>query len=194
MSSPNLTRGCAICQREITMTSLQQCCLGCIDKYAPPPPEYRDALFSECGNFRYILVRGSAPYVLFIGLNPSSANAEDDDPTSNRWRLLAHDMGCHGFIAVNMYSYIATDPKKLIRANYPVGEETDELILRCADMCEKIVLCWGSSGKKPAVDRAVHVMTLLGEREFWCWGVNKDGMPQHPLMLPKDAKVRRFET
>ncbi|WP_318389140.1 DUF1643 domain-containing protein [Enterobacter sp.] len=47
----------------------------------------KSAVFSDCGLYRYSIGRiwdATKPYALFIGLNPSYADAEQDDPTLGR--------------------------------------------------------------------------------------------------------------
>jgi len=48
---------------------------------------YKNATFSSCRTYRYSLSRiwdKKKKYALFIGLNPSTANKDADDPTIRR--------------------------------------------------------------------------------------------------------------
>jgi hypothetical protein len=54
--------------------------------------EKRGAEFSPCGKYRYALWRiwdFKKPLAMFIGLNPSTADASKDDPTIKRVRATA---------------------------------------------------------------------------------------------------------
>lgn len=76
----------------------------------------RSAEFSECGKYRYLLRREwsitQRPSVMCIGLNPSNANAEKDDPTI---RILVKTLDHLGFGELkmcNLYALISSKPSK----------------------------------------------------------------------------------
>ena len=64
------------------------------------------AVISDCQRYRYWLERdrGERPLV-FVMLNPSTADAEVDDPTIRRCRRFASDNGYTGIIVVNLYAF-----------------------------------------------------------------------------------------
>ena len=66
------------------------------------------AVISDCGKYRYVLERdkGSNPLV-FLMLNPSTADASLDDPTIRRCRRFSEDNGYTGIVVVNLYAYRA---------------------------------------------------------------------------------------
>jgi hypothetical protein len=73
----------------------------------------RHATISDCGKFRYRLWRkwGSGSPLLFVMLNPSTADGEQDDATIRRCLrfAMAHDFG--ELEVVNLYAYRCTDPQ-----------------------------------------------------------------------------------
>src|SRR4051812_29487919 len=72
----------------------------------------RSATLSQCGTYRWTLTRrwAEGARVCFIGLNPSTADRRDDDPTMRRWTHFARSWGYGGFTAVNLYPYRSSCP------------------------------------------------------------------------------------
>lgn len=144
--------------------------------------EQRSALLSPDGVYRYLLARiwAPGPRVLYIGLNPSTADANNDDPTVNWWRAFAKRIGYGGFVAGNLYAYRTSSPKKLAAEGYPVGPNNDEALLEAAKLCDLIVACWGGSTGRWTLDRGRDVARLF-QVPLYCFGVNANGTPRHPL-------------
>ncbi len=83
------------------------------------------AIFSPCGKYRYVLWRkweADGPYIMFIGLNPSTANADTDDPTIRRVVRFAKSWGYHGVYMLNLFAYVTPYPEELKKCLDPVGE------------------------------------------------------------------------
>lgn len=161
-------------------------------------PTYRgDAVLSPCGTYRYSLRRwwgSTLATLVVIGLNPSTADARDDDPTIRRCVDFAALLGCGGLVMLNAYAYRATDPRALVAAGYPVGPDNDRIIaahLAHADIAA--VVCAWSDHVRPK--RAREVVAIL--REFThvplALGVTKSGAPRHPLYLPRTARPSPWE-
>jgi hypothetical protein len=90
-----------------------------------------EARFSRCGRYRWWLMRRwreGAPTLLFLGLNPSSADAQRDDATLRRLIGLADGWGYGAVEVLNLFSWISTDPAALRQASAPVGPRTDAWI------------------------------------------------------------------
>ena len=88
----------------------------------------QSADFSACGTYRYALRRiwlPAAPQVLFIGLNPSTADEKSDDPTIRRCLGFARSWGYGGLIVANLFAYRATAPSALREARDPIGPLND---------------------------------------------------------------------
>ena len=148
------------------------------------------AVFDETGAYRYRLSRtrsDGAGVVTFVMLNPSTADAEVNDPTIRRCIGFAWDWGYRALTVVNLFAYRATTPKELRRAKNPVGPANDEHLLAAVDAAEAVVAAWGVHGALHGRDR--EVMDLLAKRaELTCLGVTKGGLPRHPLYMPKRAR------
>ena len=77
-----------------------------------------DARFSECGKYRYRLWRvwdeTRRPFV-YIMLNPSVGNEQDDDATIRRCIRRAERLGAGGIIVMNLFAFVATKRAKSMR-------------------------------------------------------------------------------
>jgi hypothetical protein len=154
------------------------------------------AIFSTCEKYRYVLWRrwGDAPPLAFIGLNPSTADASQDDPTIRRCIGFAKRFQAGGLVMLNLFAFRATDPSALVLFANPdhpeagVGPNHDEMIRPWMGLCNKAIAAWGASvphrSARPTVLSAMAVDTIGG---LWCLGQTKDGSPRHPLYLKKDA-------
>ena len=149
------------------------------------------AVFSECRRYRYSLLRtwkrGSAK-VMFIGLNPSTADEKVDDPTVRRCIGFARQWGYGGMILTNLFAFRSTDPKFLKNVPDPVGPDNDQMIVRCCRSSALVVVAWGAHGALQGRDE--RVLTLLSAPH--CLGVTKSGLPRHPLYLAASTRLREF--
>ena len=152
---------------------------------------YKNATFSSCRTYRYSLSRiwdKKKKYVLFIGLNPSTANEEEDDPTIRRCVNYSKDWGYGGFIIVNLFAYRTTLPSNLKKVKYPVGSENDKYIVKLSKKADITVAAWGDNGN--LYNRDKQVLSLVPN--LLCLKINKSGQPAHPLYLKKDLKLTKF--
>lgn len=154
-----------------------------------------DATVSPCGGYRYSLTRTwqpSLPSVLWIMLNPSTADAEQDDPTLRRCQHFAHAWGYGGIYVVNLFALRSPDPRALRMHYDPVGPGNDLTIasmLRSATV-GRVLAAWGAHGSLRHRDATVIGMA---RRALYALGLTKDGMPKHPLArgrerVPDDAQ------
>lgn len=153
----------------------------------------KGAEFSVCGLYRYILWRiwdTQKPLVMFIGLNPSTANATSDDPTIRRVKRFAHEWGYGGVYMLNCFPYISTDPKKLY--NFGNTKENDDWLKKISDKCDKIVFAWGSFDVVEDKFRDQEMMEMFPDAEALI--INRNGSPRHPLYVKSDTKTVKFNT
>jgi hypothetical protein len=97
------------------------------------PEVQRGALVSNCGRYRYRLWRlwdAAAPTMVWVLLNPSTADADTDDRTVRRCQSLARREHYGGVILVNLFAWRCTHPRDLRLAADPIGPENDEHILQ----------------------------------------------------------------
>lgn len=152
-----------------------------------------DAKISQDQKHRYTLWRSwddDKPKILFIGLNPSRADATFNDPTITRCIGFAKSWGYGGLHFGNLYSFRTPDPKMLIQNITQAADQlTDTYLQAMINNSEKVICCWGSW--KFIKDRAMYVLDNLIPQSY-CFGYNKDGQPKHPLYLRFDSKLILF--
>jgi hypothetical protein len=152
-----------------------------------------DARFSQCQNFRYVLFRrfGEGKRVCtFIGLNPSTADAERNDPTIRRCINFAQGFGYDGLAVINLFAFRATYPEDLKAAEDPVGPRNNYWIKRVVDASDMVLACWGVHGA--FLGRDEKLVALLGRQNLHCLGQNQAGSPKHPLYLRSDTIIQPF--
>ena len=91
----------------------------------------KSAILSDCGAYRYELRRtwdDRLPVLLWIGLNPSTADHIQDDPTNRRIAGFSRRWGYGGYVLANLFAYRSPDPKALKQARDPIGPENDTLL------------------------------------------------------------------
>ncbi len=155
----------------------------------------KSAVISECGKFRYALGRtwdSHKPALGFIMLNPSTADADQDDPTIRKCIGFAERLGYGAIVVTNLYAYRATDPVELKRAGYLRGPENDAWITKALREVEFTICAWGANAR--GMSRPVEVMEMVEERHGVCTALalTDDGIPRHPLMLPYTCTLTEF--
>ncbi len=158
------------------------------------PVVRKSAVISPCGTYRYELRRqwGPEPPVGWVMLNPSTADAELDDPTIRRCISFSGAWGAGGIVVVNLYALRATDPGELARHHYPVGPENDRYWRAVADECSSVVCAWGAHPQAVEVARAVMYALRQHREKTWCLGTTKTGAPRHPLYVKSATELVRF--
>lgn len=154
----------------------------------------RGAVFDASGAYRYRLTRtwdAAGSPVVFIMLNPSTADALRDDPTIRRCVGFARQWGFGALEVVNLFAYRATAPRDLRAAAEPVGPENDQYLLRAARRGRCVVAAWGTSGCYMARDDAV-LRLLARTVDLYCLGATRCGCPRHPLYVPRCARLIHY--
>lgn len=150
---------------------------------------------SACCAYRYTLTRrwgdSSEPgkTVAWVGLNPSVADADLDDPTIRRVVGFTQAWGYTRAVMLNLFAFRATDPDvlKLIEHNTDVvGPRNDDVIRREAAAADLVVAAWGTRGVLLGRDRAVAKLLAEVGVAPHCLQVTKDGHPKHPLYCRGD--------
>ena len=128
---------------------------------------------------------------MFIGLNPSTADENVDDPTIRRIIGFASGFGYGGVYMTNLFAYRATKPDDMIACDRPIGEDNDDWLKHYAEMCPTIFCAWGAHGGHISRDR--QVVDILPTDKLWCLGKTKHGQPRHPLYLKRDTQPVRYQ-
>jgi len=138
----------------------------------------RTATLSPCGTYRYRLGRrwsAGGEVLLFVMLNPSTADADVDDATIRRCIKFAQAHGFNALEVVNLFAYRATDPKDLRRAGWPAGPDNDAHIAEAATAAAAVCLAWGSNVaglERPQV--VLPMLRALGAR-LLCLRITRSG-------------------
>ncbi|MDQ3934691.1 MAG: DUF1643 domain-containing protein [Actinomycetota bacterium] len=158
---------------------------------------HRAADLSDCGTYRYALWRTWDPLkeaVLFVGLNPSTADAERDDPTIRKCVKFARSWGYGEIVMCNLFAFRATDPRELAKASARhgvdvVGPENEDYLGDQAEQAALVVAAWGNN--PAALNRAPLVLPLLGP-DVRCLGTTQDGHPRHPLYVRGETRPQPY--
>lgn len=154
-----------------------------------------DARISDCQRYRYLLRRTwnhARPRYLFVMLNPSTADGEQDDATIRSVVRITDSLGGGSFEVVNLFAWRATDPKDLLEVNDPIGPLNDKVIMAALRRCDIPIVAWGAHAM--AVERGARVKQELRlERPaVFCLGKNKAGAPKHPLYLKSITSLEKY--
>lgn len=151
------------------------------------------AVISADGRYRYKLGRywthETAPAV-WIMLNPSTADAVEDDPTIRRCISFAKRWGFGGIEVFNLFALRSRDPIRIETAHDPVGPENDYWLTTAAQSGRTIIAAWGACQTLLQSRRAARVMELLVQSTAakpTSLGLTKAGNPRHPLYVRSDA-------
>jgi hypothetical protein len=145
------------------------------------------ATISRCERYRYRLTRYWGPgYMLpFVMLNPSTADASNDDPTIRRCMGFARREGAGGIVVANLFAFRATSPADMLAAADPFGPDNEGHLIEigAASVATKmpIVCAWGSHGDG-LESRAIDLFQRQGAR-LMCLGKTASGQPRHPLYV-----------
>ncbi|MBI5902597.1 MAG: DUF1643 domain-containing protein [Deltaproteobacteria bacterium] len=149
----------------------------------------RKTILSTCRQYRYCLWRDwdmtNSSHAMFVGLNPSTADEVEDDPTIRRCVNYAKRWGYGALCMMNLFAYRATEPAMMKAQAKPVGADNDRWLVEAAKDAGIIVAAWGAKGTHLQRDQAVRL--LLAGRVS-CLGKTKDGHPKHPLYVKADVK------
>ena len=156
--------------------------------------ETSDAVLSTCERYRYQLTRqwdAQLSTVVFVMLNPSTADASSNDPTIRRCISFARSWGFGGLKVVNLFAWRATKPAELKTVADPVGPDNDRYLLEAFAQAPATVVAWGANA--PAA-RVQEVGSLLRAAaiEIQCLGATQAGHPRHPLYVPSVKQLEVF--
>lgn len=158
------------------------------------------AIISECGKYRYVLRRTTGSVmshikpVLFIMLNPSTADASQDDPTIRKCVGFAKQWGMTHVNVVNLFAYRSTDPDVLLETDDPVGPENDKYIQEELSKSELVVCAWGSHKSAKLRSGFVKRVLLSGSLTHpkYLRMSRNTGQPYHPLYVSYYEQLKEF--
>lgn len=144
--------------------------------------------------YRYELRRQwdeGASTVVWVMLNPSTADEVSDDPTIRRVVSFSKGWGFRECVVLNLFAMRATQPAALLTAVDPVGPENDAKLKLWAMAGYEMIAAWGAVPKRLR-SRVGEVLRITG-RTFTCLGETKDRQPRHPLYVRGDALLQTWK-
>jgi len=157
--------------------------------------QFSGAVFDQHRAYRFVLWRfwNDSPRVLFIGLNPSTANELQNDPTIRRCLGFAEKWGYGGMYFCNLFAYVSTDPRAL-SSEEALHSANIPAIMMATKLVVMTVAAWGDGIELVENGQliAAHIKELI--ESSWCFGLTQKGNPKHPLYLSGETEVVMFET
>ena len=151
----------------------------------------KGAEFSEDRKYRYALWRiwdKTKPLVMFIGLNPSTANEDDNDPTIRSVERISKHNRFGGFYMMNCFPLVSTNPG-VLHAFYDTPfhdiEDSENMrwLLDIKTKCSTVVFAWGNFDV--AKERAKSISSYFKDAK--ALHINKNGSPKHPLYCKSET-------
>ena len=149
------------------------------------------ATFDASGRYRYRLTRSwatdreTSPQVTFIMLNPSEADAEQDDPTIRACSQFAQSWGYTQLTVVNLFAYRTALPSVLRQVKNPIGFDNDRHVMDAVELADKAILAWGNQGVLLNRDQTVINSISPYSHKLYCLKRNRTGQPCHPLYIKR---------
>lgn len=142
---------------------------------------------NKCSDLRYILGEPGSHNLLFVGLNPNTADEIKLDPTSRNVKRVAEDNGYDGWLLVNLCPIRCGNPANL-PAKLERGLAASNLMEIKAVILKygvrDIVLSWGDGLTiRPYLQASATKVAKLAREltlQTWCFRSNLSGQPSHP--------------
>lgn len=151
------------------------------------------------GAYRYSLVREWDPFnptkVVFVMLNPSTADGNEDDQTTKVCIEFAKRWGYGSLEIVNLFAYRATNPQDLSKAKEyreVVGKDNDIYVKKALHSADKIVVAWGKHGRmyKRYLDKSLK--EIFSNFQLYCFKLIANNQPKHPLGVRYDTDLIEY--
>jgi len=126
------------------------------------------------------------PSAMVIGLNPSKADAFDDDQTIGFVKRVLNFNGFGSFYMVNLYTMITPYPSELIADN-----NLDYNILLWKELSQQVdsvIFAWGSF----KTDGREKIAEDLFPKAL-CFNHLKNGAPRHAMYLPQATTLKSYQ-
>lgn len=154
--------------------------------------ESKGADFSECGKYRFSLWRIwdiEKPIVMFIGLNPSTANQDTDDPTIRRVRAIARNLRYGGVYMMNCFPLVSTNPDSLKSYDKSIYDQqqwifNNRKLEQIGNLCKDVIFAWGNFEIVRNEKRDIELSVMFPNAK--ALHINKNGSPKHPLYCRAD--------
>lgn len=136
--------------------------------------------------YRYLLTRiwGKGPRLLWIMLNPSTADGLIDDATIKIIVGFSRRLQFDGAAVVNLFAFRSTFPHVMKAAADPIGPENNKYILAALREHPMAIAAWGVDGDYLNRDKQVMALARGVGRKLHALEITRNGYPRHPLRIP----------
>ncbi|SFV56482.1 hypothetical protein MNB_SV-14-19 [hydrothermal vent metagenome] len=152
----------------------------------------KNTILSKDRKYRYFLSRvwdKTKPMVMIIGLNPSTADETEDDPTTERCISFSKSWGYGGVYMLNLFAFRSTQPKDMFNELNPIGLKNDDYIKIYSKKVDIIICAWGNNGGYK--NRSQYIREEF-DNLFYI-KLNQTGEPSHPLYLKSDLLPKKWK-
>lgn len=158
-----------------------------------------NAVISPDGLYRYCLVRRwtervqDDDTVLWVMLNPSTADATTDDNTIRKITKFSKAWGYGSLAVVNLFALRSRHPEALVDADDPIGPDNMTWINNWMTVANQTVAAWGASFPKELWPHVKSIGERLRDANAQCLGLTRNGHPRHPLYLSDTTKLMSYD-
>lgn len=147
-------------------------------------------------NVRFMLGEAGDNPIICFGINPSTANDIEDDPTISRIKNIAAENNFDGWVMLNLYPQRATNPDDMHK------EADKSLILKNAEIIRSvfkaypdalILASWGDAieKRKYLKDCLEAILSIDYDRRWVCRGeLTAKGNPRHQLYVANNTPLK----
>jgi len=151
--------------------------------------------FSDDRKYRYVLKHiciheDIEMPIVWIGLNPSTADEKHLDPTLTKIEKFSMMYGFNCFYMLNLFAYRATNPEEMKKQKNPIGPENDHWIKEICQKTNYIMCCWGANGFYLNRSRNVLNYIYCLYNKLYCLDLTKNNEPVHPLYIPYTMRIK----
>lgn len=140
--------------------------------------------------------------LIFVGLNPSRADSQHNDPTLRRLLAFARLWGFGDLVVLNLFARVSSTPTALHQVRDPIGCNNNIILERwlkrwAASPDLELWCGWGARGGRWNRDSFVleRIGSVLSDRrrvapgspEPFSIGLTRGGHPRHPLYAAKTS-------
>lgn len=140
--------------------------------------------------------------VLWVMLNPSTADARRDDPTIRRVVALSArpEINAGRMTVVNLYAARTPYPRELARMlraaagreEAVIGEGNDARIEAYAARADVVVAAWGVRAPELRAAAVLRILVRAAPGRIVCVGRTKSGQPRHPLTVRGAVEIEPY--
>lgn len=155
-------------------------------------PETDGAIFSSCLRYRHLLWRKGYNPLVFVMLNPSIANAHENDHTLRSCLRIAKHNRFDGVVVANLHDLISTDAKVIKTHTNTTSILANHYIEEAAHIGSFVVCAWGNGGViRRRGEYVRHMLRGMGV-QMKCFNITKLDQPEHPLYQRTDVPLIDF--